>query len=87
MFSGEPVAVTLRVKLGVMSSVVDRFGKDVICQPLSETEALVKATVMKAPTFYGWLATFGNQITIEEPQSLKDAYLEHLKGIVQAYGD
>lgn len=85
MFSGEAVNVTLRVKLSVMSSVVDRFGKDVICHPLNNAEALVKATVMKAPTFYGWLTTFGNQITIEEPATLKTAYLEYLDGILKTY--
>lgn len=85
MFSGEPVNVTLRVNAGIMSAIIDRFGKGVETQVVDGDHVRVRATVMQAPTFYGWLATFGTQIVIEEPASLRTAYAEHLAAIAQEY--
>lgn len=86
MFSGEPVDVTLRVDASVMSAVVDRFGKDVEAQASqNKSYALVHVTVMKAPTFYAWLTTFGPKIIIEEPASLRKDYVAYLDQIREAY--
>ena len=86
MFSGEAVDVVLRVDVSIMSSVIDRFGKEVTAEPSQDgSHALVYATVMQAPTFYGWLATFGDKIVIEEPASLREGYRQHLEEILSAY--
>lgn len=85
MFNGESVAVTLLVKAGAMSSVVDRFGSDVSAVPAGEGLARVSVTVMEAPTFYGWLAQFGTDVVIEKPESLKRSYLAYLSDIARAY--
>ncbi len=88
MFSGDAVEVTLRVDASVMSAVIDRFGKDVESTASEEGDfAIVHATVMKAPTFYGWLATFGTKIIIEEPASLREDYRAYLDQIRSVYGD
>ena len=85
MFNGESVAVTLLVKESAMSSVIDRFGADVSAVPAGEGFARVSATVMEAPTFYGWLAQFGTDVVIEKPESLKRSYLAYLSDIARAY--
>ena len=87
MYSGEPVNVKLRVQEWAMGGVIDRFGKDVASRALNDREAQVCVTVMKAGTFYGWLATYGDGIVIEEPASLKEDYLEYLRNIANAYGE
>ena len=87
MFSGTPVNVTLRVNASVMSAIVDRFGKDVGTEVLDDDTARIHVTVMEAPTFYGWLATFGTQIVIESPDSMREGYLRHLDAIREAYGE
>lgn len=84
MFNGDPVAVSLRVKSPAMNAVMDRFGKDVVCTPAGEGECLVNATVMEAPTFYGWLAQFGTDVVIESPESLRKSYAAHLRKILEA---
>lgn len=85
MFGGESVPVTLRVKAHVMSSVVDRFGADVKSVPLEEGVARVSAVVLEAPTFYGWLVQFGDDIVIEAPESLRNSYVAYLRDVVATY--
>ncbi len=85
MFKGEEVRATLRVSADVMNSVIDRFGEDVQSQPTDDGHALVTVNVMEAPTFYGWLATFGPSISIVSPTKLKQSYLNHLQSIVAGY--
>ena len=85
MFGGEAVPVTLLVRASAMSSVIDRFGVDVRVAPAGEGLARVSAVVLEAPTFYGWLAQFGNDVVIESPQHLRDSYAAHLKNVLRLY--
>ena len=85
MYSGEPVGVTLLVKTSIMSSMVDKFGADVHAQPAGEGVARVSAVVLEAPTFYGWLAQFGDDVVIESPERLRKSYAAHLEKVLAAY--
>ena len=85
MFNGEAVSVTLVVKETAMSAVLDRFGKEITTTPVGTDAARIHVTVMQSPTFFGWLATFGNDVTIEAPATLKSAYCNYLKGILANY--
>ena len=86
MYSGDPVPVTLLVRASAMSSVVDRFGADVSSAPAGEGMARVRAVVLEAPTFYGWLAQFGDDVVIESPEHLRESYAAHLEKVLAAYG-
>lgn len=83
MFGGKAVPVTMRVDKKAMNAIVDRFGCDVHAVRLDETHARVSATVMLSPTFYGWLAQFGDAIQVERPQELIVGYREHLQKILE----
>lgn len=85
MFKGRVTRATLRVSAEVMNSVIDRFGKDVTSTSTGDGYAKVTVDVMDAPTFYGWLATFGSNISIESPSSLRQSYLDHLQSIITGY--
>lgn len=85
MFSGNPVAVTLLAKPAAISTVLDRFGEEVDAEAVGDGSMRIRANVMQAPTFYGWLATLGTNVIIEQPQSLKDAYRTYLQGIIEQY--
>lgn len=85
MFNGDAVSVVLAVKESAMSAVLDRFGKDITTVPVGDDAARIHVTVMQSPTFFGWLATFGNEVVIESPASLKDAYCAYLNDIVATY--
>lgn len=66
-------------------TIVDRFGKESKCCLRKTVGARVRDPVMAAPTFYGWLATFGSSVQIEEPQSLLQAYAGYLSAILENY--
>ena len=85
MFNGDAVAVTLRVKSSAMSSVLDRFGKDLLVTKAADGVATACVTVMEAPTFYGWLTQFGEDVMIQGPDKIRDGYLDYLAGIADAY--
>lgn len=85
MFGGEPVSVKLLVKASAMGAVVDRFGADVATSPAGEGLARVSAVVLEAPTFYGWLTQFGDDVVIESPEHLRESYAAHLEKILDLY--
>ena len=83
MYSGEAVAVTLLVKPDAISTVIDRFGD--AAEAVEDGSMRVRTKVMQAPTFYGWLATLGTSVIIEQPQFLKEEYRMYLQGIIEQY--
>ena len=78
-------SLRLSVQASAMSTVVDRFGGDVPVDAQDDGTARVCVRVMEAPTFYGWLATLGTQVSIEEPQPVREAYAAYLRSILALY--
>ena len=85
MFKGEPVRATLRVHADCMGAVIDKFGRSVETMPLSDGWARAYVHVMDSPTFFGWLAQFGDRMVIEAPEKLRTAYRDHLRGVLKEY--
>lgn len=85
MYSGDPVSVKLLVKAHAMGPVIDRFGVNVQVSPAGEGIARVSTVVLEAPTFYGWLAQFGDDVIIESPASLRESYAAHLEKTLATY--
>ncbi len=85
MFSGEAINVELSVEPGAVSALIDRFGGDVEIAYEEDGRSHVRVWVMEAPTFYGWLATLGQAVRIESPDTLADAYRSYLQGIIDSY--
>lgn len=86
MYAGKREIVLLRAKAEVMNVIIDRFGKDVESKAVDNGEAaLVTAPVMVSPVFFGWLAQMGSSVTVEQPQYVRDEYLEFIDGIKKAY--
>ena len=85
MFNGDAVAVTLKVKASAMSSVLDRFGKDLLVTKASDGVAIACVTVMESPTFYGWLTQFGDEVTLVSPESSRRKYMEYLRKLLSGY--
>lgn len=85
MYSGDKVNVTLLVEEEVMSSVIDRFGKDIHAFRVNDHQARVVVPVMKSRVFFGWLAQFGTSIRIEKPSKLAQEFVEYLREITEGY--
>lgn len=85
MYSGESSLVTLRVKESAMNAIVDRFGKDVHVDNRGDGTARVSVPVMGTPVFFGWIAQFAGQITIEKPVALRKEFAEYLQSLLGDY--
>ena len=41
--------------------------------------------ILRNPTFYGWLAQFGDEVVIEKPVSMRKSYAKYLQEILKKY--
>lgn len=83
MYGGEETMVTLSFPNSLVGVVLDRFGKDVSLQKLSEDRFAVHVKVMVSRQFYGWLAGIGKDVKVTAPESVRDGYRCYLKGILE----
>ena len=82
MFGGERNRVRLNCSIKLLNSMVDRFGlDDVVYQEGREGFFNVIATVYVSDHFFGWLSSFGTQVSILSPSHVKNDYAEYLKKI------
>ncbi len=82
MFSGELEKVVLRFDKPLVGPIFDKFGEDTPMTHVDEKtcEAIIYAQV--SPTFFGWVAQFGQRMRILEPEHVMKRYQEHLKAII-----
>lgn len=83
MYGGEETMVTLSFPNSLVGVVLDRFGKDVSLQKLSEDRFAVHVKVMVSRQFYGWLAGIGKEVKVTAPESVRDGYRCYLKEILE----
>ena len=83
MYGGEETMVTLSFPNSLVGVVLDRFGKDVSLQKLSEDRFAVHVKVMVSRQFYGWLVGIGKEVKVTAPESVRDGYRCYLKEILE----
>ncbi len=83
MFSGEPEEVKLRFQNKLVSSVIDRFGKDIMIIPDGDEYFTVRVKVKAEPPFFAWLFQFGSKAKIIEPEALKTKYKAQLNEVLE----
>ena len=82
MFGGEAETVELLFDKKLIDPVFDRFGEDVKMTPVGENSCTVTVKVQISPTFFGWLAQFGDMMRVLSPQRVTEKYKEHIGKIV-----
>ncbi len=85
MHSGTDERVTLLCSNELAGVIIDRFGQDVWMLPHGEEHFRAKVNVTVSRQFFGWLTGIGEQVRIEEPQTVQAAYKDYLKQILQRY--
>ena len=83
MFGGEQQEVTLYFDKSLIGPVFDKFGEDT---PMTVVDAdIISATVQVqvSPTFFGWLAQFGNKMKIDSPSGVIAKYKAHMRSITE----
>ncbi len=85
MFGGKEETVTLRCKNTLAGIIIDRFGRDTLFTNQTEDSFEIHVKVSVSPTFLAWLMTFGSDITVLAPESVKQRYIEHAVKCLEPY--
>lgn len=81
MFGGEREDVILRFDKQLIGPVFDKFGEDTPMKLIDENTCEAAVRVQVSPTFFGWLAQFGNQMKVLEPEHVVEQFMKHVKTI------
>ena len=85
MFGGTPTKVTLRFQNRLAGVVIDRFGEDVFLVPREDGSFTATVNVTVSPVFLGWIASFGSEVCIVSPDSVKQDLCALLRSALQQY--
>lgn len=85
MYGGRDEEVTFLCENYMAGVMLDRFGHDIWLVPVDEEHFRLRAVVSVSPQFFGWAAGLGKGIRIEGPDSVREEYLQVLKGILDQY--
>lgn len=79
MFGGKKKIVTLKCKDWLCGVIFDRFGNDIIVDKNKNGTFCVSVDIAVSGQFFGWVSSFGGDMTIKAPQCVAEEYKEHLK--------
>lgn len=85
MFTGEEQRVVLEFRNELIGAVIDRFGLDAVIIPVDAEHFRLHMDVAISPQFFGWLCAYGDSARVVAPQSVADAFGEHVWKIAKLY--
>ena len=77
MYTGMESEVTLLCRNEMIGHVIDRFGWDFDCEPISNTEFKAEVRTSMEPTFFGWLFQYAGTMTLAGPPEAVEQYNRH----------
>ena len=86
MFAGEMQEVHLLCKNRLASAIIDRFGEGVPMRPEGVDKFIAKVSVSVSPTFFAWVFTFGDEMKILSPDSVRREYARRIQSVSLFYG-
>ena len=66
----------------LVEPVFDKFGEDTPMMTVNDNTCAATVHVQISPTFFGWLAQFGNKMHIISPDNVIGQYQAHIKTIL-----
>lgn len=84
MFGGSDRKITLEGDNRLVGVIIDRFGTDVMIQPVESERFHVTVTVSISPQFFGWLAGLGGGMRIFWPDDVREEYREYLHKVIES---
>lgn len=79
MYSGELEDVMLQFDKSLIGPLIDKFGEESEILSVNETTCAAALHIQIAPTFFGWLAQFGEKMKVLSPDNVKEQYYEHIR--------
>lgn len=78
-YAGPEYEIMLICDNSLIGKVIDRFGKNFDCIPVSEHAFKAVVRVSIGPTFYEWLFQYAGKMTLAGPPEVVDEYNKHRK--------
>ena len=82
MYGGEQEDVVLQFDRSLVDPVFDKFGENTPMMKVNDTTCAATVHVQISPTFFGWLAQFGNRMRVLSPDNVVAQYQDHINEIV-----
>ena len=82
MYGGELEDVVLQFDRSLVDPVFDKFGEDTPMMKVNETTCVATVHVQISPTFFGWLAQFGEKMQVLSPVNVIEQYRQHINPIL-----
>lgn len=82
MYGGELEDVVLQFEQTLVEPVFDKFGEDIPVSPVDDTTLEATVQVQISPTFFGWLAQFGESMQVISPAKVVKQYQKHIRSIL-----
>ena len=82
MYGGEPEDVVLQFERPLVEPVFDKFGEDIPVMPVNDETLAATVHVQISPTFFGWLAQFGERMQLISPAKVVKQYKKHIEQIL-----
>lgn len=79
MYCGKPKVAEFTADINILDSVTDKFGEYLMVYDNADGTISFKANVTMSPTFYAWVATFGNKLHLLGDEELLSGYRDFLK--------
>lgn len=86
LYNGTSEVLTLHCSKWVRRNIQKKFGKNTVMINQPNGSFLVHVRVAPSEGFYQWLAGYGCNIVIKEPENVKNEFLEFIDSIEKAYG-
>lgn len=83
MYGEQKKNVTLRCNYSVIGKVIDRFGNDIVINPVSDDEFEITETVAVGSTFFSWLFNYAGKIKIVAPEEVKNDFMGQIYKFVE----
>ena len=84
LFSGQSVNIKLSVDKGIISELVDWFGKDFMVVAQDEEQAVIRVKCNEGAMKY-WALQYGPYVEVLEPVSLREKIKDEIKGMSRKY--
>ena len=81
MYGGELEDVVLQFDRALVDPVFDKFGENTPMMKVNDNTCAATVHVQISPTFFGWLAQFGNRMRVLSPNEVVNQYKKHIKVI------
>lgn len=86
MYGGEEVSVTLEADNTMVSVIIDRFGKDIIINPVDSDHFRTSVNVSVSSQFLGWIIALGDKVKIISPDEVVDQMKTEISRLMKQYG-